>query len=104
MLFGQLIEAKQLTILKGIDNFFFVLYHLWSANAFCTYAQVKYPLGFLLIMIKILRAMLKEVLHLLNVIYIKGCVAKPHAQSARGSKRERVLVVGLAVYFNYSLN
>ena len=54
MLFGQLIEAKQLTILKGISNFFFLLYHLWYVYAFFTYAQLKYPLGFPLIMINIL--------------------------------------------------
>ena len=51
MLFGRLIEAKKLTILKGISNFFFLLYHLWYVYAFLTYAQVKYPLGFPLIMI-----------------------------------------------------
>ena len=54
MLFGRLIEAKQLTILKGISKFFFLLYHLWYVYAFFTYAQVKYPLGFPLIMINIL--------------------------------------------------
>ena len=51
MLFGGLIKAKKLTILKGISNFFFLLYHLWHVYAFFTYAQVKYPLGFPLIMI-----------------------------------------------------
>ena len=64
MLFGQLIEAKQLTILKGINNFFFLLYHLWYVYAFFTYAQVKYPLGFPLIMISILIFFLKEVLYM----------------------------------------
>ena len=54
MLFGLLIDAKQLTILKGISNFFFLLYHLWYVYAFFTYAQVKYLLGFPLIMINIL--------------------------------------------------
>ena len=54
MLFGQLIKAKQLTILKGISNFFFLLYHLWYVYVFFTYAQVKYPLEFSLIMINIL--------------------------------------------------
>ena len=54
MLFGWHIEAKQSTILKGINNFFFLLYHLWYVYAFFTYAQVKYPLGFPLIMINIL--------------------------------------------------
>ena len=54
MLLGRLIEAKQLTILKGISKFFFLLYHLWYVYAFFTYAQVKYPLGFPLIMINIL--------------------------------------------------
>ena len=54
MLFGQLIEAKQLTILKGISNFFFLLYHLWYVYAFFTYAQVKNLLEFSLIMINIL--------------------------------------------------
>ena len=33
MLLGWLIEAKQLTILKGISNFFFLLYHLWYVYA-----------------------------------------------------------------------
>ena len=42
MLFGRLIEAKQLTILKEISNFFFLFYHLWYVYAFFTYAQVKY--------------------------------------------------------------
>ena len=69
MLFGWLIEAKQLTILKGTNNFFFLLCHLWYVYAFFTYAQVKNPLGFPLIMIKIL-FFLKEVLYLLNEIYI----------------------------------
>ena len=54
MLFGRLIEAKQLTILEGISNFFFLLYHLWYVYVFFTYAQVKYPLRFPLIMINIL--------------------------------------------------
>ena len=73
MLFGRLIEAKKLTILKGINNFFFLLYHLWYVYAFFTYAQVKYPFGFPLIMINIyiyIYIYLKEVLYLLNDIYI----------------------------------
>ena len=81
MLFGQLIEANQLTILKGISNFFFLLYHLWYVYAFFTYAQVKYPLGFPLIKINIF---FKEILYLLNEIYIKGHVAElapPYTQS-----------------------
>ena len=69
MLFGRLIEAKQLTMLKGINNFFF-LCHLWYVYAFFTYAQVKYRLGFPLIMVNILIFFLKEVLYLLNDIYI----------------------------------
>ena len=40
--------------------FFFHLYHLWYVYAFFTYVQVKYPLGFHLIMINIL-------------IFFKGC-------------------------------
>ena len=40
--------------------FFFYLYHLWYVYAFFTYVQVKYPLGFHLIMINIL-------------IFFKGC-------------------------------
>ena len=70
MLFGRLIEAKKLTILKGISNFFFLLYHLWYVYAFFTYAQVKYALGFPLIMINMLIFFWKEVLYLLNDIYI----------------------------------
>ena len=69
MLFGWLIEAKQLTILKEISNFFFLLDHLWYVFAFFTCAQLKYPLGFPLIMINIY-IFLKEVLYLLNEIYI----------------------------------
>ena len=69
MLFGQLIEVKQLTILKGISNFFFLLYHLWYVYAFFTNAQLKYPLGIPLIMINIL-IFFKEVLYLLSDIYI----------------------------------
>ena len=86
MLFWQLIEAKQLIILKGISNFFFLLYHLWFVYAFFTYAQVKYPLGFPLIMINRL-IFFKEVLYLLNEIYIyiyvEGHIAEwapPHTQ------------------------
>ena len=91
MLFGWLIEAKQLTILKGISNFFFLLYHLWYVYTFFTYAQVKYPLGFPLIMINIL---MKEhiylcilwvlfyinVFHKINKIYHKTlhCIFKNH--------------------------
>ena len=51
---------KKLTILKGISNFFFFLYHLCYVYAFFTYAQVKYPLGFPLIMINILIFFFKE--------------------------------------------
>ena len=69
MLFGWLIEAKKLAILKGISNFFFLLYHLSYVYAFFIYAQVKYPLGFPLIMINTF-FFLKEVLYLLNDIYI----------------------------------
>ena len=91
MLFGWLIEAKQLTILKGISNFFFLLYHLWYVYTFFTYAQVKYPLGFPLIMINI---WMKEhiylcilwvlfyinVFHKINKIYHKTlhCIFKNH--------------------------
>ena len=89
MLFGRLIETKKLTILKGFSNFFFLRYHLWYVYAYFTYAQVKYPLGFPLIMINIL-TFLKKVLYLLNEIYIyiyiyvEGHVtelAPPHTQS-----------------------
>ena len=87
MLFGQLIEAKKLTILKGISKVFFLLYHLWYVYAFFTYTQVKYPLGFPLIMINIF-FFLKKVLYLLNdiniYIYVEGHVtelAPPHTQS-----------------------
>ena len=68
--------------------FFFHLYHLWYVYAFLTYAQVKYPLGFPLIMINIF--FWKEVLYLLNdiyiyiYIYVKGHIAElapPHTQS-----------------------
>ena len=97
MLFGRLIEAKQLTILKGISNFFFLLYHLWYVYAFFTYAQLKYPLGFPLIMINILFFFKKEVLYLLNEIYIyiyiyvEGHVDElkpPHTQSVSGLREK----------------
>ena len=91
MLFGRLIKAKQLTILKGISNFFFLLYHLWYVYVFFTYAQVKNPLGFSLIKINIF--FFKEVLYLLNEIYIyvEGHVAKlapPHTQSVWGLREK----------------
>ena len=79
MLFGRLIEAKQLNILKGISNFFFFLYHLWYVYAFFTYAQVKYPLGFPLIMINIY-----IYIYIYIYINVKGHVvelAPPHTQS-----------------------
>ena len=101
MLFGWLIEAKQLTILKGISNFFFLLYHLWYVYAFFTYAQVKYLLGFPLIMINILIFFFwKEVLYLLTEIYIYiymcVCVCQgaynwigtPHTQSVLGLREK----------------
>ena len=114
MLFGRLIEAKQLTILKGISNFFFLFYHLWYVYAFFTYAQVKYPLGFPLIMINIL-TFLKKVLYLLNEIYIyvEGHVAELtplHTQSVWGL-REKMFKLresgkkgsncGVTTYCNY---
>ena len=87
MLFGRLIEAKKLTILKGISNFFFLLYHLWYVYAFFTNAQVKYPLGFPLIMINIF---FLKVIYLLNdiyiYIYVEGQVAEltpPYTQVSR---------------------
>ena len=80
MSFGWLIEAKQLTILKGINNFFFLLYHLWYVYAFFTYAQVKYPLGFPLIMINIL-IFFKRKFYIYCMIYMCVCVcAHAHAR------------------------
>ena len=73
MLFGQLIEANQLTILKGISNFFFLLYHLWYVYAFFTYAQVKYPLEFSLIMINILIFFKRSSILIKWYIYIYIC-------------------------------
>ena len=70
MLFGQLIEAKQLTILKRISNFFFLLYHLWYVYAFFTCAQLKYPLGFPLIMKNILIFFFKSFIFIKWYIYI----------------------------------
>ena len=103
MLFGWLIEANQLTILKGIRNFFFLLYHLCHVYAFFTYAQVKYPLGFPLIMINThththiyiyIYIYFKEVLYLLNdiYIYVEGHVAElahVHIQSVWGLREKR---------------
>ena len=123
MLFGQLIEAKQLTILKRISNFFFLLYHLWYVYAFFTCAQLKYPLGFPLIMKNILFFFFK-VLYLLNdiytyiyiyiymYIYVEGHVAElkpPHTQSVSSLREKmfklrelgkKVQVAGLAAYCN----
>ena len=80
MLFARLIEAKQLTILKGISNFFFLLYHLWYVYALFTYAQVKYLLGFPLIMINIL-IFFKRKFYIYCMIYMCVCVcAHAHAR------------------------
>ena len=91
MLLGRLIETKTLTILKGISNFFFLLYHLWYVYAFFTYAQVKYLLGFPLIMINILLfffflkgSSIFIELYIYIYIYVEGHVpelAPPHTQS-----------------------
>ena len=96
MLFGRLIETKKLTILKGFSNFFFLLYHLWYVYAYFTYAQVKYPLAFSLIMMNIFFFFLKEVLYLLNKIYRYMYVedhvvevAPPHTQSASSLREKR---------------
>ena len=101
MLFGRLIEAKQLTILKGISNFFFLLYHLWYVYAFFTYAQVKHWLGFSLIMINILiffkgsSIFIKWYIYI--YIYVKGHVAKlapPHRQNVWGLREKRFKLRG----------
>ena len=73
MLFGQLTEAKQLTILKGISNFSFLLNHLWYIYAFFTYTQVKYPLGFPLIMRNILISFKGSSIFIKWYIYIYIC-------------------------------
>ena len=95
MLFGQLIEANQLTILKGISNFFFLLYHLWYVYAFFTYAQVKYPLEFSLIMINILiffkRSSILIKWYIYIYIYVEGHVAElapSHTQSVWGLREK----------------
>ena len=78
--------------INHVKRDFFLLYHLWYVYAFFTYAQVKYPLRFPLIIINILIFFWKEVLYLLKDIYmcvcvcvcVKGHVAKlapPHTQS-----------------------
>ena len=95
MLFGLLIEAKQLTILKGISNFFFLLYHLWYVYAFFIYAQLKYPLGFPLIMKNILiffkRSFIFIKWYIYIYIYVEGHVAElepPHTQSVWGLREK----------------
>ena len=97
MLFKRLIEAKKLTILKGISNFFlsplpFVvcicLFHICS-----TKVLIRISLNY----DKHINFLLKEVFYLLNDIYIyiymyvEGHVAKltpPHTQSVWGLKEK----------------
>ena len=98
MLFGWLIEANQLTIIKGISNFFFLLCHLWYVYAFFTYAQVKNPLGFPLIMIKILiffkgsSIFIEWDIYIYIYIYIcRGAynwIGTPHTQSVLGLREK----------------
>ena len=98
MLFKRLIEAKKLTILKGISNFFlsplpFVvcicLFHICS-----TKVLIRNSLNY----DKNINIFLKEVLYLLNEIYIyiyiyvEGHVAEltpPHTQSVWGLREKR---------------
>ena len=97
MLFKRLIEAKKLTILKGISNFFlsplpFVvcicLFHICS-----TKVLIRNSLNY----DKNINIFLKEVLYLLNEIYIyiyiyvEGHVAEltpPHTQSVWGLREK----------------
>ena len=99
MLFGQLTEAKQLTILKGISNFSFLLNHLWYIYAFFTYAQVKYPLGFPLIMRNILISFKGSsifikwyiYIYIYTYIYVQDHVVEltpPHIQNVWGLREK----------------
>ena len=103
MLFGQLIDAKQLTILKGISNFFFLLYHSWFVYAFFTYAQVKYLLGFPLIMINKLiffkgsSIFTKWYIYIYIYLYWGPCswIGTSSYTKCLGFKREKVQIAGV---------